>query len=47
MFMNQCFYTGVPVREMILSAMPYSFQQRKLVTSKGSSLIDSEQVTTG
>ena len=43
MFMIWCFYTGVPMREMMLSATPHSSQQRTLVTSKGSILVANKQ----
>jgi len=45
MFINWCLHTGVPVREMILSATPHSSQQRKLVMSKGSSGSDWSQAS--
>jgi hypothetical protein len=40
---HELMFLGVLVREMILSATPHSSQQRKLVTSKGSSLIGYKQ----
>ena len=40
---HELMFLGVLVREMILSATPHSSQQRKLVMSKGSSLIGYKQ----